>query len=90
MICIVQNDPAVPPGLVSAELDRLGAAWKLVHPYREELLPPPSDTPALIVMGGSMGANGEIHCRIQRPISRIPRAGPQADHQFYGRCERAS
>lgn len=59
MIYIIQNDPDVPPGQLTEELDILGQLWTVVHPYRGEALPPVPDMAALIVMGGAMCANDD-------------------------------
>ena len=59
MLYIIQNDPEVPPGLVAEELNRLGARFVVVHPYRGEALPELSAVSAIIVMGGAMGANDD-------------------------------
>lgn len=59
MLYIIQNDPEVPPGLVTEELDRLGVKWAISHPYRGEALPDFAKIEAIIVMGGAMGANDD-------------------------------
>ena len=59
MIHIVQNDPEVPPGLVGEELDRLGAAWRVVRPDLGEPFPEPATTRGAICLGGAMGANDD-------------------------------
>lgn len=56
MLHIIQNDPAVPPGIIEQVLT---IPFRVHHPYRGELLPPPRDVSALIVLGGTMGANDE-------------------------------
>lgn len=53
---IIQNDPEVPPGSL---LDHLTVPYIVHHPYRGDLLPDSADIPALIVMGGAMGANDD-------------------------------
>lgn len=53
MLHIIQNDPEVPPGNIFAHL---AIPYVIHHPYRGEKLPEPSQIPALIVLGGSMGA----------------------------------
>lgn len=53
---IIQNDPAVPPGAI---LEILEAAPPVHHLYRGDPLPEPEDVSALIVLGGSMGANDD-------------------------------
>jgi GMP synthase-like glutamine amidotransferase len=53
---IIQNDSDVPPGTL---LEFLKAPYILHHPYNAEKLPLPENISALIVMGGSMGANDD-------------------------------
>jgi GMP synthase-like glutamine amidotransferase len=59
MLAIIQNDPEVPPGIVETELQRLGVAFTVVHPYRGEKLPDYASISAVIVLGGAMGANDD-------------------------------
>ena len=56
MLHIIQNDPAVPPGIIEQILT---IPFRVHHPYRGERLPDPRDISALIVLGGTMGANDE-------------------------------
>ena len=56
MLHIIQNDPAVPPGIIEQILT---VPFCVHHPYRGERLPDPRDISALIVLGGTMGANDE-------------------------------
>jgi len=59
MIYIIQNDQEVPPGIIVEELERLGVEPAVVHPYRGDQLPRPTDTMGVIVLGGAMGANDD-------------------------------
>jgi len=56
MLHIIQNDPEVPPGNI---IDHLSISHVVHHPYRDGLLPEPEQISALIVLGGSMGANDD-------------------------------
>lgn len=56
MLYIIQNDPEVPPGKL---LDHLTIPRRLLHPYRDGLLPQLEEISALIVLGGAMGANDD-------------------------------
>jgi len=56
MLHIIQNDPEVPPGNI---IDNLTIPFVIHHPYRDGYLPEPEQIPALIVMGGAMGANDD-------------------------------
>lgn len=78
MLHIIQNDPEVPPGNITQNLDDLGRSYFLHHPYRGEPLPDLRDITALIVMGGAMGANDdarhpfltELKCLIRRVVEQ--------------------
>jgi GMP synthase (glutamine-hydrolysing) len=59
MLQIVQNDPEVPPGNISEFLDEEGVLYVVHHPYCGDPLPCLQDVSALIVLGGSMGANDD-------------------------------
>ena len=56
MLHIIQNDPEVPPGNI---IDHLTIPHVVHHPYRGDLLPEMEQIQALIVLGGSMGANDD-------------------------------
>ncbi|MBL0226028.1 MAG: type 1 glutamine amidotransferase [Geobacteraceae bacterium] len=60
MLHIVQNDPDVPPGTFAEDLDSAGILHFVHHPYAGDPLPGLQDVSALIVMGGSMGANDDL------------------------------
>ena len=57
MLHIIQNDPEVPPGTIIDYLD--DTPFVIHHPYRDGHLPEPDQIDALIVLGGSMGANDD-------------------------------
>ena len=59
MLHIIQNDPEVPPGNITANLDASGIITCLHHPYLGDPLPELRDVSALIVLGGAMGANDD-------------------------------
>jgi GMP synthase (glutamine-hydrolysing) len=59
MLHIVQNDPEVPPGNITDNLDVAGIMYCVHHPYSGDPLPEVQDVSALIVMGGAMGANDD-------------------------------
>jgi GMP synthase-like glutamine amidotransferase len=56
MLYIIQNDPEVPPGNLTGNLN---IPYRLLHPYRYDKLPELADVSALIVLGGAMGANDD-------------------------------
>jgi GMP synthase (glutamine-hydrolysing) len=57
---IIQNDPEVPPGNITENLDAVGIMYCLHHPYSGDPLPEVQDVSALIVLGGAMGANDDL------------------------------
>lgn len=81
MLQIIQNDPKVPPGNI---FDHLAVPYVIHRPYRGERLPEADKISALIVLGGSMGANdderhpflGDVKKLIRRVVAmRIPYLG---------------
>lgn len=86
MLYIIQNDPEVPPGLVTEELDRLGVAWRTVHPYRGEALPEISSTMAIIVMGGAMGANDDARHPFLTSLKSYMRILVEKEVPYLGIC----
>jgi GMP synthase-like glutamine amidotransferase len=84
MLHIIQNDPEVPPGNIIDNLDNLAVPYVIHHPCRDGVLPLPEQIPALIVLGGAMGANddsrypflGDLKNLIQEVVAaRIPYLG---------------
>jgi GMP synthase-like glutamine amidotransferase len=59
MLHIIQNDPEVPPGNIAENLETLGMAYVVHHPYSGDPLPELRDVSALIILGGAMGANDD-------------------------------
>jgi len=59
MLHIIQNDLEVPLGNIADNLDSLGVLHVVHHPYCGDPLPCLQDISALIVLGGSMGANDD-------------------------------
>jgi GMP synthase-like glutamine amidotransferase len=59
MLHIIQNDPEVPPGNIAENLEDAGILYLVHHPYCGDPLPDLQDITALIVLGGSMGANDD-------------------------------
>lgn len=78
MVCVIQCDPEVPPGLAATELDRRSVGWRLVRPDRGEPLPGADEAAAVIVLGGRLSVNDEeafpflreMKLRIQEMIGR--------------------
>jgi GMP synthase-like glutamine amidotransferase len=59
MLHIIQNDPEVPPGNISENLEAAGILYCIHYPYLGDPLPELRDVSALIVLGGAMGANDD-------------------------------
>jgi len=81
MLQFIQNDPEVPPGNI---VEHLTVPYVIHHPYRGERLPEADQISALIVLGGSMGANdderhpflGDVKKLIRQVVAmRIPCLG---------------
>jgi GMP synthase-like glutamine amidotransferase len=86
MLYIIQNDPEVPPCLIAEELDRLGVAYAVIHPYRGEALPEISATRAIIVMGGAMGANDDEKYGFLGPLKEFMRNLVKGEIPYLGIC----
>jgi len=59
MFHIIQNDPEVPPGNLTANLRDLGVPVRVCRPYCSEPLPSLEETQGVIVLGGAMCANDD-------------------------------
>lgn len=86
MLYIIQNDPEVPPGLVAEELDRLGAPWSPLHPYRNEPFPEITAATAVICLGGAMGANDDRRHPFLTPLKSFIADAVQQEVPFLGIC----
>lgn len=86
MIHIIQNDPEVPPGNITQNLDDLGRSYCLHHPYRGEPLPDLHDISALIVMGGAMGANDDARHPFLTELKQFIRGVVEQGRPYLGIC----
>jgi GMP synthase-like glutamine amidotransferase len=86
MLHIVQNDPEVPPGSVAENLDAMGIMYCVHHPYGGDPLPEVRDVSALIVMGGSMGANDDIRHPFLYELKDFIRQAVSAAIPYLGIC----
>ncbi|MSN26545.1 MAG: type 1 glutamine amidotransferase [Geobacter sp.] len=59
MLHIIQNDPEVPPGNITENLDILETMYFIHYPYQGDPLPDLRDVTSLVVLGGAMGANDD-------------------------------
>jgi GMP synthase-like glutamine amidotransferase len=80
---IIQNDPEVPPGNI---LDILSIPYTVHHPYRGEKLPEIRQIPALIVMGGAMGANDDARHPFLTDLKNLIRSCVAARIPYLGIC----
>jgi GMP synthase (glutamine-hydrolysing) len=58
-IAVVQHEAGCPPALFGEWLTDAGADLAVCHPYAGDALPDPATYDALVVLGGSMGANDD-------------------------------
>lgn len=86
MLHIIQNDPEVPPGNITNNLDDLGTPYFLHHPYHGEPLPDLRDISALIVMGGAMGANDDARHPFLTELKRFIRKVVEQNIPYLGIC----
>lgn len=83
---IIQNDPEVPPGNILNTLDDCAVSFQVVHPYAGDPLPELPSIAALIVLGGSMGANDDLRHPFLTPLKALIRAVVRADLPYLGIC----
>ena len=83
---IIQNDPEVPPGNITDTLGSHGVSFRTLHPYAGDPLPELSDCAALIVLGGSMGANDDLRHPFLTPLKALIRNAVLAGTPYLGIC----
>jgi GMP synthase-like glutamine amidotransferase len=83
MLHIIQNDPEVPPGDIT---EHLGVPHLVHHPYRDGLLPAAGDISALIVLGGSMGANDDHKHPFLAELKELIRQIVRSEIPYLGIC----
>lgn len=83
MLHIIQNDPEVPPGNI---VDNLAIPYIIHHPYRDGILPSVEHVPALIVLGGAMGANDDARHPFLADLKQLIRAVVAARTPCLGIC----
>ena len=86
MLHIIQNDPQVPPGNIAEILDAAGVLYVVHHPYSGEPLPEQQDVSALIVLGGSMGANDDNRHPFLRDLKVFIKNSVVAGIPYLGVC----
>lgn len=83
MLHIIQNDPEVPPGLVT---EYLTVPYLVHHAYLDGILPQPQQISALIVMGGAMSANDDDRYPFLINIKQLIREVVDAGIPYLGIC----
>jgi GMP synthase-like glutamine amidotransferase len=83
---IIQNDPEVPPGNIAEFLDHQRILPVVHHPYLGEPLPEMRDITALIVLGGSMGANDDAKYPFLTDLKLFIRSVVAAGIPYLGVC----
>lgn len=83
MILIIQCDPEVPPGNI---IDNLDYPHRVAHPYLGEQLPDYGDFSALVILGGSMGANDDLIHPFLTRIKSLIRVAVAAGTPILGIC----
>ena len=86
MLHIIQNDPEVPPGNIAENLDAAGIRYLVHHPYCGDPLPDLQDITALIVLGGSMGANDDRSHPFLYDLKLLIRQAVEAGIPYLGIC----
>lgn len=86
MLHIIQNDPEVPPGNIVENLEALGVAYLIQHPYGGNPLPEQRDISALIVLGGAMGANDDVRHPFLHGLKIFIRKAVTAGIPYLGIC----
>jgi len=83
MLHIIQNDPEVPPGNI---IDHLTIPYVIHHPYRGEKLPEAEQIPALIILGGAMGAYDDARHPFLSDVKKLIRQVVAARIPYLGIC----
>lgn len=86
MLYIVQNDPDVPPGSIILNLRQWGVPYTIVKLFAGEMLPQLDDVSAVIVLGGTMGANDDHLHPFLIVLKRWIRMLIEAEIPFLGIC----
>lgn len=86
MLHIIQNDPEVPPGNITANLDSIGKAYFIHHPYLGDPLPELRDISSVIVLGGAMGANDDLQHPFLKQLKSFIRKVVDQQIPYLGIC----
>ena len=83
---IIQNDPAVPPGIIPGLLEERGVSFRVIRPCIGMSIPAPEEAAAVIVLGGAMGAGDDDRYPFLREVKRVIRCCLDRDIPFLGIC----
>ena len=83
MLHIIQNDSELPPGNI---IDHLAIPYTVHHPYRDGKLPELGQIPALIVLGGAMGAHDDAHHPFLGDVKNLIRQVVAVRTPYLGIC----
>lgn len=83
MLQIIQNDPKVPPGILT---DTISVPFSLCRADLGELLPTHDQTTALIVLGGAMGANDDAGYPFLADLKDLIRTVVEQSKPYLGIC----
>ena len=83
---IIQNDPAVPSGIITGLLDEHRIPFRLIRAHAGESLPVPGEAESVIVLGGVMGAGEDDTYPFLRDVKRLIRECVAVDTPLLGIC----
>lgn len=84
---MVEHEEACPPALLGGWLAEAGVAVRVLRPWAGDVLPGRPDAfDALLVLGGSMGANDDDRVAWLAPLKELLRATVAADVPVLGVC----
>ena len=82
---IIQNDPAVPPGIITVLLEERRIPYRVIGPGNSDTAPA-EEAVAVIVLGGVMGAGEDETYPFLRETKRLIRECVAHDIPFLGIC----
>ena len=83
---IIQNDPAVPPGIITGLLEKRRVPFRVIRPFDGEPLPIPGEAAAVIVLGGAMGVGDSDRYPFLLEVKGVIRDCHDRDIPFLGIC----
>lgn len=85
-VLVVEHEAKCPPALVGAWLTETGCAVRVCRPYAGDALPSRGEYDALLVLGGSMGANDDADHPWLPPLKEIVRDAVARGVPTFGIC----